>query len=89
MKYIKLSGKLYLTGPDGITRAEPLGEWHSGRKVGNNTEIFSSKGSIGWIKETVDEIEVMLNPININPERKNWATSLIGMESKPLDNKKD
>lgn len=61
MKYIKLSGKLYLTGPDGITRAESLGEWHTGRNSGNNTEIFNSKGSIGWIKETIEELQVLLD----------------------------
>lgn len=61
MKYIKLSGKLYITGPDGITRAEPLGEWHNGKKAGNNTEIYNSKGSIGWIKETIEELEVLLD----------------------------
>lgn len=60
MKYIKLSGNLYLTGNNGINRVEPLGE-HDPKRKGSNRTIVHGPNFSAVVEETVEQISELLN----------------------------
>lgn len=63
MKYIKLSGGLYLTGSGGITRVEALSDYDPNRK-GNNKTLVHGNGFKVVVEETVEQIESLIVDIN-------------------------
>lgn len=62
MKFIKLTGRLYLVGNGGLTKFEPMGEFDAARKTGYNTLAYGVGLSGAWLKETVEEIQEIIEP---------------------------
>jgi hypothetical protein len=59
--WLNLSESLYYFGQGGVTKVEPLPTWSDIRKGGSNTELFEGNKHIGAVKETVLEINELLN----------------------------
>ena len=59
--WLNLSDTLVFVGNGGINRFEELGQYDKSKEQGYNTVLFSGLTRITLIKETVQEIQKLLN----------------------------
>ena len=61
-KWILLSGDLYMFGQGGVIRILEYSHYlNDGKKSSYNSTLYTLNGQVGTVKETVKEIEEMLN----------------------------